>query len=114
MELLGNASNGAIAAKGFSVDNGNVVGVLSNNQAFRWTASTGVVRIDPSNQGQANGVNQNGFAVGTRAIGPTVVTRNAAPANTRNSLFTRGFTGTAINNLGKHRWDRDGERWIFQ
>src|SRR5580698_1756466 len=35
MIALGNASNGDIAAKGFAVNNGNVVGVLSNNQGFR-------------------------------------------------------------------------------
>ena len=64
MVPLGNASNGATAAKGFSVNNGNVVGVLSNNQAFRWTPGTGVVRIDPTNTGQGNGVNTNGSQSG--------------------------------------------------
>jgi probable HAF family extracellular repeat protein len=93
---------GETNSKAFGVNNGNVVGI-SGAQAFRWTSGTGVVLLDLTKNGQANGINSSGEIIGQRISGSThtAVTWSPSPANTI-SLHFNGIdlTGTAINDSG--------------
>ncbi|HEY2839490.1 MAG TPA: hypothetical protein VGJ26_10085, partial [Pirellulales bacterium] len=92
---------GGTNSKAFGVSNGNVVGI-SGNQAFRWTSGPGMVLIDAANQGQANGVNAGGEAIGTRKSGASTRVLTWSPSNSISNPFSlANLTGTAINDLGQ-------------
>ena len=92
---------GGANSKAFGVNGGNVVGVTGTPQAFRWTSGTGTVLLDPSNYGQANGVNSGGEVVGYRDLGGTDRAITWSASNTISNLFpASNLTGAALNDAG--------------
>ncbi|MBX9653878.1 hypothetical protein K2Y11_09715 [bacterium] len=94
---------GGTNSKAFGVNNGNVVGITgSAGQAFRWTQISGTTLLDPSNQGQANGVNASGEIVGSRNL--TTINHRAVTWSSSNTLSNPfpliNLTGAAVNDLG--------------
>ena len=92
---------GGTNSKAFGVNGGNVVGATGTPQAFRWTSGTGTVLLDPSNFGQANGVNSGGEVVGNRVVSGNSRAVTWSASNTISNLFpATNLTGLGLNDSG--------------
>ncbi|HEX3600498.1 MAG TPA: hypothetical protein VHU84_10175, partial [Lacipirellulaceae bacterium] len=91
------------SSQAFDINNNdNVVGT-SDDQAFRWTNSTGVVLIDSQETGRANAVNANDEVIGLRSLGTQNRTIEWSALNAiTNPYPTTNTQGIANNNLGQY------------
>jgi probable HAF family extracellular repeat protein len=96
MQNIGTTGSGE--SRAFDINNaGEIVG-QTGNQAFRYSGGT-MTNIDGANLGSANGLNESGEAVGTRAIpGANRAVRWDSENTASEPYPLSNLTGTAINN----------------